>query len=379
MAKGVTKALLVGLMAIALFGCQALERPVTSRLSVTEPVSRPYVIEPQTIQAGDITISYMEAGQGPWVVLIHGGVVPLNSLEGLLYNPLAQPVLHSSAVAASDSWNYNIADLASRNRVVALDLPGFGGSDKPDIKYTREEFVAYVDAFMQAMGIDSATLVGHGLGGEIAIAYALEHPDSVDKLVLVNSYGAWGALHPVTARSLLNLRFPMKYWQKEKAAQINTMLVMGRKIWPWDETLEKLVTGTISQKVEEEYARNLVLSREGSAGKFLESVSEFKVKYLTTEQSRKEVHAVHQALMETKRKDLHERFGELQMPVLIVQGAHDPVVAMEQASYMEKALPKVQMIVYERSGHYPMVEEPERFNRDVSFFLSASTQLAASD
>ncbi len=370
-----------------LAGCQKIERPLTGRYDKTEPVSRPYVLEPKTIMADELTISYMEAGEGPHVVLIHGGVIPMDSLTSLCYEPvsnilfappLSQSVLHTGAVATADSWNYNIQELATRYHVVALDLPGFGGSDKPDIKYKREDFVLYLAAFMAAKGIDEAALVGHGLGGVIAIDYALANPEKVNKLVLVDSYGAWGVKHPYLFFSPLNWRLPVRYWQREKAAKVNILMPLYRKaMGNWRKPGEAAVRMTLSQKVNKGHNQNYVADREDRSGDFLQKTADFKMKYVTTKEVHDEVLATHLALHETRRSDLTPRFGELEMPVLVIRGAHDPAVSIEQAKYMETTMPNARLIEYEYSGHYPMVEESGRFNQDVSYFLSGAEMASA--
>ncbi len=371
MMKGVCRCFAVVLTGALLCGCALIEKPLTSRYSDTGPVSRPYAVEPSTIVLNDTTITYMEAGQGPWVILIHGGVIPLGIVKSVIQYPTAQPVLHSGAVATADSWNANIMALARNFHVAAIDLPGFGGSDKPDMKYKLEEFVIYLQAFMEAKGIESAMMVGHGLGGEIAIKYTLEHSEKVEKLVLVNSFGAWGVKRPHIKKSPLNLRWPVKYWQKEKAAHINICApIIKRMSSGWKTPLKRLVEGTLSQKIEGTYPDNIIASREGESGAFISSVSNYKIEYITSRESMKEVHATHLALLETRRKDMQEQFHTIDKPVLIVQGMHDSAVPVMQARYMENTMPHARLTLYEKSGHYPMVEQADRFNRDLSLFLS---------
>jgi len=73
--------------------------------------------------------------------------------------------------------------------VIALDQIGFGKSDKPLLSYRVETFVDFLDGFVLALKIDRASFVGNSLGGWVAAAYALAHPERVDRLVLVDSAG----------------------------------------------------------------------------------------------------------------------------------------------------------------------------------------------
>jgi pimeloyl-ACP methyl ester carboxylesterase len=113
-------------------------------------------------------IRYIEAGQGPTVILLHG----LGSVKEI--------------------WAANIGALSAKYNVYALDQIGFGHSDKPLVEYKIATFVDFLHGFMQSQNLSKATLVGNSLGGWIAIDFAARHPQMVDKLVLVDSAGlAW--------------------------------------------------------------------------------------------------------------------------------------------------------------------------------------------
>ena len=114
-------------------------------------------------------IRYIEAGQGPTVILLHG----LGSVKEI--------------------WSANIGALSAKYHVYALDQIGFGHSDKPLLDYKISTFVDFLHAFMQSQNLSKATLVGNSLGGWIALDFAARHPEMVDKLVLVDSAGLpWG-------------------------------------------------------------------------------------------------------------------------------------------------------------------------------------------
>jgi pimeloyl-ACP methyl ester carboxylesterase len=389
----------VMVLTVALGGCSLIEPALTGRMSVTDPVERSYALQPRTIMVEEVSMNYMEAGEGPHVILLHGGVVPMSMINSFFANPfldapsiiigyvpLAQSVMHSGAVTTADTWNQNIEALATGFHVVAPDLPGFGGSDKPDINYDLMDFVIYLDAFMRAKGIDKAMIVGHGLGGEIAIAYALEHPEKAEKLVLVDSFGAYGASakRPFLKKSPLNLpRVIIKPWQDEKAAKTRFWLTLMRKIYGgWELPAKGAVNMTVSPDVKNDTknkSKKLILRKEGASEEFIQYLAEYKTSHITTKEARKEIKAAHLALMETRRKDLGPRLSEIEVPVLIIRGAFDPIVDERQASYMEDMCVMSQFIEYEGSSHYPMLEEAERFNRDVYHFLSGSRLASSKD
>ncbi|MBI3424859.1 MAG: alpha/beta fold hydrolase [Acidobacteria bacterium] len=110
-------------------------------------------------------IHYVEAGSGPTVILLHG-------LGGEVSN-----------------WAMTIPALSKQFHVIAIDQIGFGQSDKPLLNYRIGTMVDFLAGFYKQAGIAKATLVGNSLGGWIAAAFALAHPDKVEKLVLVDAAG----------------------------------------------------------------------------------------------------------------------------------------------------------------------------------------------
>ena len=116
---------------------------------------------------GGVRVRYIEAGQGPPLVLVHG--------------------LTSSKVA----WRENIAPLAERHHVYAVDLPGHGDSDKSGVNYDSTSIVELMREFILGLGHQQVALAGISLGGGVSLLTALEHPEMVSKLVLCGS-GALG-------------------------------------------------------------------------------------------------------------------------------------------------------------------------------------------
>lgn len=122
-------------------------------------------LDVQTMTLGDgLTVGYRELGSGPPVLLLHGW--PTSSFL----------------------WRRVMPLLAERNRVVALDLPGFGASDKPvDVRYGFDLFEQAIEGALDRLGIDEVALVGHDLGGSVAVHWALRQPTRVTRLALLNT------------------------------------------------------------------------------------------------------------------------------------------------------------------------------------------------
>ena len=120
--------------------------------------------ELQTIRAGDLRLAYRELGAGPAVLLLHGW--PTSSFL----------------------WRDVMPPIARGNRAVAVDLPGFGGSDKPvDADYDFGFFERAIDDFLDALGIEEVAVAGHDIGGPIAVHWALGRPTRVTRLALLNT------------------------------------------------------------------------------------------------------------------------------------------------------------------------------------------------
>ena len=137
-------------------------------------------------QVGDVELHYVEAGDGPLVLLLHG-------FPEFWYG-----------------WRQQIAPLARAGfRVVAADLRGYNLSSKPDAfaDYTADKLAEDVRGLIRELGADSAMVVGHDWGGTVAWALAMNHPEVVDRLVILN------AAHPRKLNEgLRNLRQLLRTW-----------------------------------------------------------------------------------------------------------------------------------------------------------------------
>ena len=116
-----------------------------------------------TIDLEGSRISYEERGKGEPVILVHG------------WN------------SSSKQWLHNLKALAPRYRAIAPDLPGFGGSDESGFPYSLDGMSSFLDAFRRALHLSTFHLVGHSMGGCIAIRYSITYPEMVKRLVLVST------------------------------------------------------------------------------------------------------------------------------------------------------------------------------------------------
>jgi pimeloyl-ACP methyl ester carboxylesterase len=278
--------------------------------------------ETTTLSVGDgrrtreVDVRGYTAGSGDPVVLLHG----------------------CGLDAATVSYRYLLPELAADHRVHAIDFPGHGHSEKPAARYTTGFFREALAAYLEEHGVRSPSLVGISMGGSVALGHAIEH--DVDRLVLVDSYGLGGdaAWRPAAS---VGLRIPMVHRQWWRQFSSSPATVRGH--------LRSVTAGTPPPDlVEDVYAA----VQDDAVGRTVRSWqrSEFRATGLQT--------------------DHRDRLPELDAETLLVHGASDPLLPASWSERAAESLPNGEARVYERTGHWPPRERPERFNADVVAFLA---------
>ena len=120
-------------------------------------------IQSKRIKVSNLDINYISGGNGDPLVLIHGGL------------------------GGANGWSQNLEDLSKIYSVYAPDLPGFGNSQPISDDFQVSEFVDFIEEFTNTLGLKRFHLIGHSLGGGIALHFALKYPHKIDRLVLVSS------------------------------------------------------------------------------------------------------------------------------------------------------------------------------------------------
>lgn len=185
-------------------------------------------------------IRYVDAGQGPVVILLHG------------------------LGAVKEVWMGSFPTLSAQHHLYALDQLGFGHSDKPLINYKIGTWVDFLYGFMQSQNIGKATLVGNSLGGWIALDFTVRHPDLVDKLVLVDSAGlAWGPggpavdLNPSTLASTRALLESL-FYDKKMVTDDFVLQVFTRHLGNNDGyTIERTLAGFAQPQFEDDKLKSI--------------------------------------------------------------------------------------------------------------------------
>lgn len=283
--------------------------------------------ESRTVSIDGVSVHYLCGGRGTPLVLVHG----LGSSAGV-------------------EFYFNLEALAASHRVYAVDLPGFGKSDKPPIEYTIEFFVRVLRDFMVAHGLDRVALMGVSLGGRIAVGFALEYPSRVSRLVLVDALGV-GVPRRVLAYSVLLARGIGELALSGTARalrQMNPRLI--RRLWRWHLARPGPVDHLMSDDRIDHHREML-------------GTPAYRAAYLSALRSVAGMRRMRDGIL------VEDRLGGLSMPTLLVWGRHDHVFPPSHAEEAAKRIPNVDLEIFEGSGHTPQMEEPDRFNRLVEEFL----------
>jgi 4,5:9,10-diseco-3-hydroxy-5,9,17-trioxoandrosta-1(10),2-diene-4-oate hydrolase len=284
--------------------------------------------ESGTVSIDGVSLHYLSGGKGTPLVLVHG----LGSSAGV-------------------EFYYNLEALAGRHRVYAVDLPGFGRSDKPSIDYTIEFFTRVLRDFLDTQRLERVALMGVSLGGRIAVGFALEFPGRVERLILVDALGV-GVPRRVLAYSLLLARGVGELALSGTARALRRMNPhMIRRLWGW--YLAR--PGSMEQVLSDERIAN---HRE------MLGMPAYRAAYLSTLRSVAGMRRVRDGVL------VEDRLSDLTMPTLLVWGRHDHIFPPSHAEEAARRIPHAGFEIFERSGHTPQMEEPERFNQLVLRFLS---------
>jgi pimeloyl-ACP methyl ester carboxylesterase len=260
-----------------------------------------------------IRTHYIVAGDGPPVVLLHG--------------------LSGNHVV----WGRVLGPLAAHHTVYAVDVPGRGFSEKPNIGYTVQEGTRFVRAFLEAVSDQPAVLVGNSMGGLLALRTALDHPASVAGLVLVGAAGL-GRRLPLYVR-LLSL--PGVGEALEQPTRRNTRASLRMVLNDQRQATEGLLQALRRPRTDSGSKRAVLRMVRGSTG-----------------------------LLGLRRQwIMAEQLSQLHVPALLVWGARDAVVPIATAHEVLKKTPNLALRVIEDSGHWPQVDRPHEFNAEVLSFL----------
>lgn len=262
----------------------------------------------RTIDAGGIETNYHEAGSGVPVLMLHGSGV---------------------GVSGYANWRHTLPEIGKCFRAIAIDMVGFGYSAcPPDAQYSLDYWVSHVIRFLDAMGIEKAHLLGNSFGGGLALAVTARHPDRVGRTVLMGAIGtrftmpeAFNAGHgyaPAEERMRTLLKnftyFPETITDEAVMLRYETSMRPG-----YQATFEKLFPGTREQKM---------------------------------------------LAMVTPDEQIRAIGNE----VLLIHGREDRVVPTETSERLFRLLPRAELHMFGRCGHWSHIDQAPRFNQLVTDF-----------
>ena len=257
-------------------------------------------IHRKKIKVGELDIHYFTGGQGDPLVVIHGGG------------------------AGADSWVQNVAELSQHYKIYVPDLPGFGHSQTMEGDYGISEFVGFLEDFTHSLGLKRFHLVGHSIGGGIALRYALKFPHRISKLVLVSS------------------------------------MFLGKEIALWVTVLSSCVlcrslgiaAAAILKAVK--WLVNLIYAPL----KFVNPLPRAKINLGTAVTTFREQATV-----------LVNQLSELMVPTLLVWGANDGIVPVSNAYDAARLIPDCRLHVFEGCGHSVYKQRVKEFSHLLTTFL----------
>lgn len=241
------------------------------------------------------------------------------------------------------NWERQIEALGRRFTLFIPDVLGQGLSDKPHAAYTPEFYLDWLGGFLNAVGLGRASLVGHSMGGGLALSLALTSPERVDRLILISGF---------PQEVLRQIRGPYL----KRLARLNSGVLfglgyrlMGRRTFRkfigglvWDRSL---VTPAV---VERAYR---LRKDHGQAWPLWSSLK-------------------HVALWESRYAP---RLGSVPGPVLIIWGQRDRFIPLSAGEELHRTIPGSRLTVIPNAGHLPMWEEPAAVNSKILEFLDQAS------
>jgi pimeloyl-ACP methyl ester carboxylesterase len=262
-------------------------------------------VHSKKIKVGDLDIKYVSGGHGAPTVVIHG------------------------ALGGARGWLRNLTELAKTYSVYAPDLPGFGNSQSISDDFQVSEFVDFIKDFTDSLGIKRFHLVGHSLGGGIALHFALKHPHKIDRLVIVSS------------------------------------MFLGKEIALWT----RLFSSPYFLKLfgEAGIAFFMVV---GWLHKRLHVPSEFNAPFTRTQMSvgRNLVTSQGQVIV------LRNQLSKLMVPTLVVWGSRDEVIPVKHADTAARLIPNCQLYIFEGGRHNIFQQRNGEFSTLITGFLGRVKQ-----
>lgn len=275
---------------------------------------------PHTVAIHGHELSYVDSGSGPVVLFIHG------------------------ILGSQRQWAHLVDNMDDEHRVLAPDLFGHGESAKPLGDYSLSAHAAALRDLLDHLEIERVTLVGHSLGGGIAMQFFYLFPERVERLALIDSGGLG----------------------REVSVLLRCATLPGAK-----QVLSVVASAPVVSHVE---ALGRGASKFGwRPGADISAMWE-GFSSLTDRESRRAFLATTRSVIDFGGQSIsaldHLNAGVLPIPALIVWGSKDPMIPAWHAQSVQRAAPHCRVEVFEGAGHFPHLEDPDRFARVLREFIA---------
>lgn len=271
----------------------------------------PHAESSKFVEINGVRIHYQEKGQGVPLVLIHG---------------------YASSVY---TWKDVFEPLSGKFRVIAIDLKGFGFSEKPDGDYTRRAQAEIVNGLLENLKIEKAWIVGNSMGGETALNVALNHPEKVLGLILIDSAGV--KVPGTTSLAPWYLQIP----------------VLGQALTALALTSDNLVRKGLQKSFYDD-------------SKITDDRVNFYYRPLKTRDGQL---AARGARLQFDLYPIEDQLVKINVPTMIIWGAEDELIPLEAGRKMNSLIKNSKLTVFENCGHVPQEELPERVHNELTNFI----------
>ncbi|MBK9624486.1 MAG: alpha/beta hydrolase [Rhodocyclaceae bacterium] len=252
-------------------------------------------------------------------------------------NDLTPIVLLHGTSASLHTWDGWVGVLAKERRVIRFDLPGFGlTGPAPDDDYQLSSYSKFVAATLDAIGVKTFILVGNSLGGNIAWASAASYPERVERLILVDAGG-----YAFQSESV-----PLGF----RIAKISGVNRLMSNVLP-----RSLIEGSLTNVY-------------GDPSKVSPALVDRYYDLARREGNRR---ALGLRFTQTKRGDKADLIPQLKMPTLIIWGAKDRLIPLENGQRFHREIAGSQLVIFDQLGHVPQEEDPVQTVAVASKFITA--------
>ena len=260
------------------------------------------IVKQEEVTIGTIKTTYLLCGTGEPVIFLHG------------------------AGAGAITWYPSIHAISKNFQVIAPDIVGYGESDKPDAPYNRPYFSKWLKDFLKELKIAKAHIVGLSQGGAIALQFAIDNPEMVDKLVLVDSAG---------------LGAKVSFWPLIGTIWMNSF------------------PSSMANRFNSRYILHKPINRDPNHSSYSIAVLKYKGGKNAFKQGRGTAVS----------KISEELLKQIENKTLIIWGKDDKLFSVKYGETATKIIPNAKLHVIQDAGHLPLMDQPEIFNKILDNFL----------